>query len=123
MLSGKLSPRCLSPGRERLEALTDLQCARRIQLVYVRMLELQDKPQPVVRVPAERETDDLLPAAVNTAGDALRHARNDVAVEIDSAVASRNFPSTDAAIREAERVIDVGLGPGRRRNVIGDGLC
>src|SRR5580700_9964537 len=86
------------------------------------MLELQHEAQPVVRVPAERDTDDLLQAAINTAGDALRHARNDVAVEIDSAVASRNFPGTDAAIREAEGMLGLGPGPGGPRNIVGDGL-
>src|SRR5260221_10539606 len=44
VLSDSFSPSGLSPGRNRLKALADLHCARRIQLVYVRMLELQDEP-------------------------------------------------------------------------------
>jgi len=78
------------------------------------MLELQNEAQTVIRIPAERDTDNLLQSAINTAGDALRHARDDVAVEIDSAVASRNFPGTDAAIREAERMIGLGLAQAAR---------
>ena len=117
-----ISPSGLRPGGECLEALANLYCSRRIQLAYVHVLELQHKPQPVVRVPAERESGDLLLAAIDTAGDALRHARNDVAVEADGAVASSKLPSADAAILEAERVIDLGPGPGSPRNIIGDGL-
>ena len=75
------------------------------------------KRSQFVRVPAERETGDLLLPAIDTAGDALRHTGYDVAVEIDRAVASRQFPGTDAAILEAERVIEAGPGPGSPRRL------
>jgi len=81
---GVVSPSGLGPRRECLEALADLDRARRIQLVYIHVLELQHEPQPVVRVPAERESGDLLLAAKDPAGNALRHAGHDVAVEADS---------------------------------------
>jgi len=61
-------------------------------------------------------------AAIDPAGNALRHARNDVAVEADSTVARRKFPRTDAAILEAERVIDLGPAPGSPLGVVGDGF-
>jgi hypothetical protein len=48
----------------------------------------------------------------------LRHAGNDVAVEVDSVVASRKFPSTNRAIREAERMIDLGPAPGSPLGII-----
>jgi len=117
-----VSPSGLGPGCERLEVLANLDCACGVQLVYIGMLELQNKPQPIVRVPAERETGDLLLSAINTAGDALRHARNDVAVEIESAVTGRDFPRADAAVSEAERVKGPRPAPGSPRDVVGDGL-
>src|SRR5437879_9798027 len=86
------------------------------------MLELQHELQPVVRIPVERESGDLLLAAIDPTGDALRHARNDVAVETDRAVASCKFPGTNAALREAERVIDAGPAPGSPLGVVGVGL-
>src|ERR1700741_2272990 len=88
----RVSPSGLRPDRECLEALADLHCSRRIQLAYIHVLKLQYEPEPVVRVPVERESGDLLLAAIDTAGHALRHTRNDVAVETDSAVARRQFP-------------------------------
>ena len=102
--------------------LADLDCACGVQLVYVGMLELQNEAQPIVRVPAEHETGDLLLSAKNTAGDALRHARNNVAVEIESAVTGRDFPRADAAASEAERVKGLGPAPGSPRDIVGDGL-
>ena len=107
-----VSPSGLGSRRECLEALADLDCARRVQLVYVHILELQYEPQPVVRVPAEREGGDLLLAAIDPTGETLRYAGNDVAVEADGAVASRDFPRADAAIREAEWMIDPRPTPG-----------
>lgn len=118
-----VSPSGLGPRRECLEVLADLDRARRVQLVYVHVLELQHEPQPIVRVPAEREGGGLLLAAVNPTGDTLRHAGNDVAVETDGAVASRNLPSTNAAILEAERMIDLGPSPGSPGDIVGDGLA
>jgi hypothetical protein len=105
----------------RLRALADLNCARGVQLVYVDLLELQDETQPVVRVPAERERGDLLLAAMDAAGEALRNAGNDVAVEIDRAVASCNFPGADAAIPDAEWMIDFGPRPGSPLGIVGAG--
>src|SRR3954447_23414062 len=118
-----VSPSGLGPRRECLEVLADLDRARRVQLVYVHVLELQHEPQPIVRVPAEREAGGLLLAAVNPTGDTLRHAGNDVAVETDSAVASRNLPSTDAAILEAERMIHLGPCPGSPGDIVGNRLA
>jgi Natural resistance-associated macrophage protein len=71
-LHGMVLPSGLGPGRECLEALADLYCARRVQLVDFDILELQYEPQPVVRVPAEREGGDLLLAAIDSTGDTLR---------------------------------------------------
>jgi len=51
-----------------------------IQLVYVDILELQHEAQPVVRIPTERDSADVLPAAINPASDVLRDAGRDVAV-------------------------------------------
>jgi hypothetical protein len=99
----------LHPASECLKALADLGCARRIQLVYGDVLELPHEAQPVVQVPAERERSYLLLAAIDPASDILRDARNDIAVEIDNAVAGRDFPSAYAAIPDADRAIDFGL--------------
>src|SRR5205823_4577089 len=91
------------PGGESLEALADLDFPRGVQFVYVHILELQHEPQPVVRVPAERETGGLLPAAKNATRDGLGQTRNDIAGEVDRAVASCDCPG----------------GP---RDIVGDGL-
>jgi len=84
---------------------------------------LQHKPQPVIRVPAECENGDLLLAAKDPTGDGFRHAGNHVAVEADNAVARREFPSTNAAVLEAERVIDLGPAPGSFLGILGDRLA
>jgi hypothetical protein len=48
---------------------------------------------PVVRIPAECCAEDLLVVAIDTAGDALRHAGNDVAVLVCDAPAGGEFPA------------------------------
>jgi hypothetical protein len=53
-----------------------------------------------------------LVVAIDIAGDALRHAGNDVAVLVCDAPAGGEFPCADAALIEGKRVID--LGPGER---------
>jgi hypothetical protein len=116
------SPSGLSPGRNGFEALADLDGAHGVQLVYIDMLELQHKAQPVVRVPAERQCGDLLPATIDPAGEALRNAGNDVAVEIDCAVASRDFPRADAAAPDAEWMIDFGSPPRGSCDIVRVGL-
>src|ERR1700719_1728044 len=88
-----VSPSGLSPGRERLETLADLHGGRRIQLIYVDILKWHHEAQPVFRIPAERESSDLLLAAIDPAGEPLRHARNDIAVEVNCAVTGCDFPN------------------------------
>jgi len=48
--------------------LTDLDCSRRVQLAHIDILELQHEPYPVVRIPVERDSADLLLAAIDPAG-------------------------------------------------------
>ena len=72
----------LDPPGKCLEFLADLRCPRGIQLVDHGVLELHLQPDPVVRIPAERCPEDLLVAAKDTAGDALRYAGGDIAVQI-----------------------------------------
>jgi hypothetical protein len=115
----QVSPSGLNPTSDRLEALADLDFPCRVQLVHVDILELQHEAQPVVRVPAERESSDLLLAAIDPAGDAFRHPGNHVAVEADSAVACREFPRPDAAVLEAEQMIDLGPAPGNLLGIVG----
>src|SRR5437763_9032134 len=117
-----VSPCGLRPGGESLEALADLDFARGVPLVYVHILELQHEPQPVVRVPAERETGGLLLAAKNATRDGLGHTRNDIAVEVDRAVASCDFPGTHAAVPDTERMINLGPGPGGPCDIVRDRL-
>src|SRR5437868_3736414 len=119
---GSVSPCGLRPGGESLEALADLELPRGVQFVYVHILELQHEPQPVVRVPAERETGGLLLAAKNATRDRLGHASNDIAVEVDRAVASCDFPGTHAAVPDTERMINLGPGPDGPRDIVGDRL-
>jgi hypothetical protein len=47
VLPGRFSPSGLGPGGKCLEALTDLDRACRIPLLYVHILELQHEPRPV----------------------------------------------------------------------------
>jgi hypothetical protein len=104
--------RDLDPAGKCLEVLADLGRPGCIQLVNTCVLELQLQPHPVVRIPAECCAEDLLVVAIDTAGDALRHAGNDVAVLVCDAPAGGEFPCADAALIEGKRVID--LGPGER---------
>src|SRR3974377_438901 len=62
----------LHSARKGLEMLADLRRPRGIQLVHHAGLELHLEPDPVVRIPAERRAEDLLVAAKDTAGLALR---------------------------------------------------
>ncbi len=110
--ANNLSPCGLGSQGKRLELLADLDLARRVQFVHIDILELEHEPYPVVRVPVERDSADLLPAAIDPASYALRDAGRDGAVETDRAVTSRDFQSADAALREAEWVIGLGPAPG-----------
>jgi len=120
--ANNLSPCGLGSQGKRLELLADLDLARRVQLVHIDILELEHEPYPVVRVPVERDSADLLPAAIDPASYALRDAGRDVAVEIDRAVASRDFQSADAALREAEWLIGLGPAPGMSTDIVEVGL-
>src|SRR6266403_2870231 len=121
--ANNLSPCGLGSQGKRLELLADLDLARRVQLVHIDILELEHEPYPVVRVPVERDSADLLLATIDPAGAALRHAGDDVAVEIDCAVASRDFQSADAALCQAEWVIGVRPAPGSPIDIVGVGLA
>ena len=54
------------------------------------ILELWYEPQPIARVAADRESGDLLLAAIDRTGDTFR-SWNNVAVEADSTVTRCKF--------------------------------
>src|ERR1700733_12371310 len=66
------SKRDLRPPGDDLVALADLDLAGRVLAVHVDDVVVQHEPDVVVRIPAEAEADDLLLAAENPAGGALR---------------------------------------------------
>lgn len=57
------SERDLAAQGDLLEFLTDLDGAGRVEPVHVDMAELRQEPQVIIRVPAEGERIDLLPAS------------------------------------------------------------
>src|SRR3984893_5834987 len=120
--ANNLSPCGLGSQGKRLELLADLDLARRVQLVNIDILELEHEPYPVVRVPVERDSADLLPAAIDAASDALRDPGGNVAIEADGAVPSRDFPCADAPFAKAERVLGLGPRPGMSIDIVGVGL-
>src|SRR5262249_13744950 len=121
-----VSKRHLRPACNCLEFLADLRRPCGVQLVDLGILELQVKPHPVIRIPAEVCAKDLLISTKDASGYTLRYAGSDIAVQVHDAPAGSQFPGSSASFEaiwaDCERIIDLRSGPRSSARIVAYGL-